>query len=149
MNIFQTTLQKVAEGSIVQVNFERRSLRINGKYIIQDGKFEDELGLGKIDCQLALQQIEVLFNRYYHSIPSKRSESQRRVYFQALPEKELTDDDMMYGESRDISKVKLELYVLCCIINGSLVWDEFAKDKWFWQSPNYDKLILLKNWINH
>ena len=33
------------------------------------------------------------------------------------------------------------------ILNGSLKWDEFAKDKWFWQCPSAKELIILKEWV--
>ena len=54
---------------------------------------------------------------------------------------------MLYGEPRETAQISLELYVLGVILNGSLQWDKFAKDKWFWQSPNVKELVILKEWI--
>lgn len=148
-NIYKETLAKVTEGARFSVNFEKRSLRINGKYVIKDGKYEGELGISQLPTTEVLKGIEKLYHRYRHSIPSERSDARRKTYFQAIAEHELSDDDMFYGERRDNAQIALELYVLCSILNGSLVWDDFAKGKWFWKSPNEDGLILLNQWFNN
>lgn len=147
-NIYNETINKVVEGAKFTVNYETLSLKVDGKYVIKNGKYEGEL-LPQIDVGTTISYIEALYNRYRHSIPSERSEGQRKVYFQALSENELSDEDMLYGERREEAQIKLELYVLCAILNGSLNWDEIAKDKWFWQSEKYPTLILLKQWIKH
>lgn len=146
-NIYQETIEKVEKGARFRVNFENRSLRVNGKYVIKDGKHEGELGIVPQSTEDTLKEIERLYQRYRHSIPSERSDTRRKTYFQAIAEHELSDDDMFYGERRDNAQIALELYVLCSILNGSLVWDDFAVGKWFWKSPNEDGLIILKNWI--
>ena len=63
-------------------------------------------------------QIEELYLRYKHSVPSERSTSRSRNYFPALPEKKLDDEDMLYGERRDKAQIELELYILCQLLNG-------------------------------
>lgn len=147
-NIYQETIEKVGKGSRFTVNFKDKSLKVDGKYIIKNGKYEGNLGIEKTDDNV-LDVIETLYTRYYHSIPSARSDSKQRSYFRALPEHELSDEDMLYGIHREVAQVALELFVLCSIINGSLVWSEFADNKWFWQSQNYPSLIILKQWINN
>jgi hypothetical protein len=146
-DIIKLATQKVSEGAHFSISFENRNLKINNRCIIKDGQYEGVLTLPQTDTLTALKNIETLYNYYRNSIPSARSEAKRKTYFQALPESQLTDEDMLYGQQRDEAQFKLELYVLCYILNGSLVWDEFAKDKWFWQSPNVEGLILLKTWI--
>lgn len=147
--IYQETIAKVEAGARCRVNLERMDLRINGKYVIKHGKYEGNLGIEPTTSEESLQEIERLYERYRHSIPSERSDAQRKVYFQALAEYELSDDDMFYGERRDVAQIALELYVLCAILNNSLVWDEFAPGKWFWKSQNQSGLILLKKWFNN
>ena len=143
--IYYEAIAKVQNGAKFHIDFQRRSLKIDGKYVIKNGEYEGELGL---EATLApLLTITQLFLRYQHSLPSERSDNKRYRYFNALPEHELTDDDMLYGEPRETAQIKLELYVLIMILNGSLKWDEFAKDKWFWQSPNVKDLIILKEWV--
>lgn len=144
-NIYKESIEKVEQGSRFNVNFIDRSLKIDGKYIIKNGQFDGCLGIEPSDFFLA--EIERLYHRYNHSIPSARSDSKRCNYFRALPEHELDDEDMLYGEHRETAQIALELYLLIAIINESIVWDEFAKDKWFWQSPNEPSLIILKKWI--
>ncbi len=143
--IYEQTIAKVENGARFRVNFQNRSLKVDGRYVIKDGKFEGELGVEQTDSPL--EQITQLYNRYQHSVPSERSDNKRKCYFRALPEHELSDNDMLYGQSRELAQVALELYVLGVIINGSLKWDTFAKGLWFWQSPENKDLILLKEWI--
>ncbi|WP_373123611.1 hypothetical protein [Bacteroides caccae] len=144
-NIYGETIKKVEQGSRFSVNFQQRSLKIDGKYVIQNGKYEGECGIEQNGHPLEI--ITQLFVRYHHSLPSERSVSKRKNYFIALPEHKLSDEDMLYGEKREVTQIKLELYVLLAIMTGILKWDDFAKDKWFWQSPEHKDLIILKDWV--
>jgi hypothetical protein len=143
--IYEQALAKVENGSRFRVNFQNRSLKIDGKYVIKDGKYDGELGVKLTDSPL--EQITQLYTRYQHSLPSERSENKRKCYFKSLPEHLLNDEDMLYGQSREYTQIALELYVLGVILNGSLKWDDFAKGLWFWQSPENKDLILLREWI--
>lgn len=143
--IYEQALAKVENGSRFRVNFQNRSLKIDGKYVIKDGKYDGELGVELTDSPL--EQITQLYTRYQHSLPSERSENKRKCYFKSLPEHLLNDEDMLYGQSREYTQIALELYVLGVILNGSLKWDDFAKGLWFWQSSENKDLILLREWI--
>ena len=144
-NIYEETIKKVEQGSRFSVNFQQRSLKIDGKYVIKNGKYEGECEIEQDGYSLEI--ITQLFVRYHHSVPSERSVSKRKNYFIALPEQKLSDEDMLYGEAREVAQIKLELYVLLAIMTGTLNWDDFAKDKWFWQSPYHKDLIMLKDWV--
>ena len=144
-SIFKESIEKVEQGSRFHVNFQQRSLKLDKKIIIKDGKYEGELGIDIPDNPLS--EIERLYRQYRHSIPSERSDSKRRTYFIALPEHDLDDEDMMFGAHREGAQAALELYILCAILQDKLNWNQFAEGKWFWQSPNYPSLIILKNWI--
>lgn len=144
-NIYEETVKKVEQGSKFYINFPKRVLKVNGKRIINNGEYDGELGIKQSDNPLDV--ITELFVRYHHSLPSERSNQKRKSYFRALPEHKLSDEDMLYGEPREVSQIKLELYVLMAILTGILKWDDFAKDLWFWQSPEHKELILLKEWI--
>lgn len=132
---------KVGNGSRFSVNFEKRTLRVDGKLVDLD-----DIEVLPIDDDLMLRMIADLYYAYKHSIPSERSESHRKSYFKALPEDELTDTDMMYNASREVARCELEIYVLLRIRSGELHWhDEWGS--WFYQSP-YDKdLIILRSWV--
>lgn len=146
-NIYQETIQAVRNGVKFKVDFRSRTLKLNGKYIIKDGKFEGELGIElSSNTNEFLSQVEELYYRYKHSIPSERSESKSHQYFVALPERSLSDEDMLYGERRDKAQIELELYILCQILNG-FKWNPEEMGKWFWQSKEDKDLVILRNWI--
>lgn len=147
-NIWNEAQEKVYNGSTFRINLEKRDLVIDGKYIIKDGKYEGELGYDtKFPVNALLVMVEEYYREYLHSVPSARSEAKYRRYFRALPEHELSEEDMLYGQHRDITQLRLELFILIAIIQNTFVWDDFAKGKWFWQSKKHPSLIILKKWI--
>ena len=84
------------------------------------GKYEGECEIEQDGYSLEI--ITQLFVRYHHSVPSERSVSKRKNYFIALPEQKLSDEDMLYGEAREVAQIKLELYVLLAIMTGNFKW---------------------------
>lgn len=147
-NIWNEAQEKVHNDSTFRIDFTKRNLLIDNKYIIKEGKYEGNLGVDTpMPVNSLIENIEEYYMKYRHSVPSARSESKYRKYFRALPEHKLDEQDMLYGENREIAQLRLELYILISIMNGDLVWDEFAKDKWFWQSPTQPSLVILKQWI--
>lgn len=155
-NLYSYASDKVENGARFRISFENRSFWLNGKNIIKDGICREGFELPKPELQIltpvwktTLNTIEALYHRYRYSIPSERSELRRKTYFLALPEQELSDDDMLYGAPREAAQLRLELFILISILNGSLVWDDFAKGKWFWKSSAESGLIILKKWVTH
>lgn len=147
-NIWNEAQENINNGSTFRVDLEKRNLLIDGKYIIKEGQYEGKLGYNTdFPVNAILAMIEEFYWQYLHSVPSARSEAKYRRYFRALPEYKLSEEDMLYGQHRDITQLRLELFILISILQGDLVWEEFAKDKWFWQSSNYPSLIILKQWI--
>lgn len=145
-NIYQKVVQSVENGAKFKVDFQSRSLKLDGKSIIQDGKYEGELGVPYCSEDDFFVNVEELYRIYKHSVPSERSESKSQRYFMALPEKCLSDDAMLYGEHRDKAQIELELYVLCRILGG-FKWNPEKMGRWFWQSRDDKDLVILKNWI--
>lgn len=145
-NIYQNAIQAVGNGSNFKVDFQSHSLKIDGKYVIENGKYEGDLGVTPCNEDEVLENVEELYCRYKNSVPSERSESKSHRYFTALPEKSLNDDAMLYGERRDKAQIELELYVLCQIING-FKWNSAKMGKWFWKSKVDKDLVILKNWV--
>lgn len=147
-NIWNEAQEKVHNGSKFRVNLVKRSLLIDNKYIIKEGQFEGSLGVDPpASTDSLLRNIEEYYRQYQHSVPSARSECKYRRCFRALPECKLDEQDMLFGESRELAQLRLELYVLIAILNKSMVWDEFAQGKWYWQSQKHQSLIILKQWI--
>ena len=147
-NIYQNVIKAVENGAKFQIDFQKRSLRLDGKYIINNGVFKGELGIQLADERETLSEIEMLYQRYKHSVPSERSESKSRQYFKTLSEYDLSDEDILFGERRDKAQIELELYILCQIILG-FKWNPKTMGKWFWQSQNDKDLIILKDWIEN
>jgi len=143
-NIYEETINAVSQGKKFYINLQNKTLKVNGEKIIKDGEYTGELGL-EIGENF-LEEIEKLYERYKHSVPSETSEFKQRKYFKALKEDELADDDMLFGEGRDTAQVKLELYVLIAILSGSFKWTD-SMGKWFWQSEKDKDLVILKSWV--
>lgn len=145
-NIYQEAIQAVRNGARFKVDFRSRSLKLDGKYIVQGGAYEGELGVSACCGEEFFAEVEELYRRYKHSVPSERSQNKSRLYFRALPEKELSDEDMLYGERRDEAQIELELYLLCQIILG-MTWAPETMGRWFWQSKDDKDLVILREWV--
>lgn len=145
-NIYQEAVQTVEKGAGFSVDFPSRTLKVGGKQIIQDGKYEGSLGVEPCTEAEFLSRVERLYHIYKHSVPSERSERRLKRYFKALPERELSDDAMLYGRRRDRAQIELELYLLCQILHG-LKWNPDTMGRWFWQSPTDKDLVILRQWV--
>lgn len=145
-NIYHESVQAVKDGAKFRVDLERRNLTIDGKKIITNGEYEGELGMSLATLDDFLYTVNRLYAYYKNSVPSERSESKSRQYFRALSERELSDEDMLYGKRRDPAQIELELYILCQVLLG-LEWVEALMGKWFWQSKEDKDLVILKQWI--
>lgn len=138
-------LDAVRSGARFYVNLEKRTLNINGKKVeLDDEDFAHYLAGN--DQNLTLATIESLYYSYKYSVPSERSESHRRSYFKAVPYNKLTDEQMMYGERREVARFMLEFYVLMAIRSGSLKWND-CWGSWFWQSQKDKDLVILRQWV--
>ena len=84
------------------------------------------------------ETIEELYDIYKHSIPSEKT-MHRASRFKALPESELSDDDMLYGVSREQAEKDLE-----DALRGFVMPEDAGT--YFWQSPNDPDLVVLKSW---
>ena len=147
--IYEAAIEKVRSGARFSVDLKRHSLRINGRYVILNGKHEGDLGVGPTTCREAMGILERKFDRYYHSIPSERSDNARKLYWKALPESELPDEDMMYGHPSEVCRLDLELSLLCYILNGSIRWEELSGANWFWVSKTNRKFAILREWVEN
>lgn len=152
MNIFKTVLNQIAEGAKWNINLMTRSLKVDGKFIIKDGEYEGELGNEALEFaskEYVVSELNSLYAKYKYSIPSERTNSRRRMYFKALREHELSDEDMLYGEPREIAQFVLEYTLLTLVISGVFDkhWDEWNMGNWFWQSEEDKDFIILKSWV--
>lgn len=93
-------------------------------------------GASPHDC--SIEALEAAYEVYKHSIPSEKT-MHRTARFYALPESELSDDDMLYGVPREEAEAALEFAL------ADFAYPEDAG--WFWQSKNDPDLVVLKSWI--
>lgn len=144
--IYSKSVRSVEEGANFKVDFCSRSLKIDGKTLIEEGRYEGELGIAPDSEEKFFIHVEELYHAYKHSIPSERSESRSKRYFRALPEQELSDEAMLYGQRRDRAQAELELYILCQVLHG-LKWNPETMGRWFWQSKEDKDLVILRQWV--
>lgn len=84
-----------------------------------------------------VEMLESAYATYKHSVPSEKT-MHRTCRFYALPESELSDDDMLYGISREDAERALE-----SALAGFTMPDGSG---WFWQSENDPDLVVLRSW---
>lgn len=128
--------RRIESGAKFRISFEKRALYVNGKSV--------DLSEG-IDTEFSFEKLENLYRRYKHSLPGERDQV-KKSYFIALDEEDLSDEDVLYGERRQLAKFRLEFYVLCAIVSGALTWNE-DWGSYFWQSENDKSLVILRSWI--
>ena len=153
MSIYLELIERVSNGESFHIDFEKRNMKVGKDYLIKEGVFDETKIMFKLcnqcnSIEVILSRIERLYNSYKHSLPSERSDKKRRKYFKALPMEEITDEQLLVAERREVSQAALEGFVLCMIVSGQLVWDEeIMNGRWFWQSKCNPDLVLLRNWV--
>ena len=86
----------------------------------------------------SIEDLETAYAIYKHSIPSERTMG-RTPRFYALPESELSNDDMFYGIPREQAERDLEK-----ALQGFQMPEGAG---WFWQSENDPDLVVLRKWV--
>ena len=85
-DIYRETVTAIENGANFRIDFRTRDLKVNGRHVIRDGRFDGVLGLPEYGGGDFFTDVEELYHRYKYSIPSERSQSKSRRYFMALPE---------------------------------------------------------------
>lgn len=150
MSIFLQGLQRVENGERFQIDFEKRTMKIGRDKVIDKGKYDTSQVLYDEEIyspQVLLHMVRELYRTYKYSLPSERSDNKHKKYFKALSIEELTDEQLMCTERREIALYALEAFILCAILNGDFVWDEEIHGKWFYQRPSEPDLVILREWI--
>lgn len=152
--IYEDLIEEVRFGKRFKIDFRKRDMRVGKNYLIKDGEWNLDKDLivyaeniqPELRTEWCLDMIENLYAKYLVSTPSEQSESSRH-YFYAKPYNELTDEELVCGDRREIARAALEGFILCSVLSGWLIWDEVQMGKWFWQSKVYKELVILKEWI--
>lgn len=146
--IYDNAMAAAAYGENVNINLLTKTVKIGNQVVINNGKYEGELGIDLSAYETSeqlLSYLEELYERYKHSVPSEK-ETSRRNYFYALKEKDMSDEDMMFGESRNRARVDLELTFLAMTLTGALTWDD-SWGTYFWQSKKDRDFAILRSWF--
>lgn len=150
MSIYREMLEKVHNGERFHIDFEKRTMKVGGEFIINNGEYDTSKVLHThqiYDLPALLHMVRELYRNYKYSLPSERSDNKRRKYFKALSVDELTDEQLIIGQPREIAQFTLEAFILCTILSGDFVWDEDTMGKWFYQRPSDPDLIILRSWV--
>ena len=138
-------IEKVENGASFRTDFRHRKFYLNGKELDLS-----ELAMcNKVDMETAISMIEHGFNNFQRSIPTAKSDRKRFCHFTSSYE--LTDEDYMYGITREVALCDLELHLLLFIINGSFTWDMSVlgeKAIYCWHSKNYPSLVIFRKWVD-
>lgn len=146
ISVYDELLERVENGERFWINFSARSLKVGKDYLIKEGEICDDRWLTNPEMQFDFEILEALYDEYYHSLPSERSDKQRHNYFKAKSFDDLTDKELMFGTPRELARAQLEGYILCMIMTGQFKWkDEYGG--WFWQSRKYPEFVILRQWI--
>lgn len=145
MTIYEELIERVSDGETFYIDFEKRTMKIGKQRVIDGGKYDESRVLIEF-CGNTLKAIEELYKNYKYSLPSERSDSKRKKYFKALSVEELTDEQLMYADRREVAKAALEGFILCTVLNGTFVWNE-KMGSWFWASKNDEDLVILRSWV--
>lgn len=154
MTIYEELIRRVSEGETFHIDFEKRTMKIGKQKIIDNGKWDEsrkliELEYHQKELEFAMKTIYQLYLGYKYSLPSERSDSKRQKYFKALPIDEISDEQLMCAERREVAQCKLEGFILCMVLLGVFVWNEDRHGKWFWQSKGDSDLVILRSWIEN
>jgi len=95
-------------------------------------------GVKEVRDNTSIEDLEAAYDIYKHSIPTEKT-MHRTSRFKALPEHELTDDDMLYGVSREQAEKDLEN-----ALKGFAMPEDAGT--YFWQSKKDKDLVVLRSW---
>lgn len=154
MTIYEELIQRVSDGEPFHIDFVNRTMKIGKQKIIDNGQYDEnrmliELEYDHKELEYCMKKIYDLYLGYKYALPSERNDNKRQKYFKALPVYELTDEELMCAQNREVAQCKLEGYILCMVLLGVFVWNEDRHGKWFWQSKEDPDLVILRSWIEN
>lgn len=152
MTIYKELIERVSNGETFHIDFEKRNMKVGKDFLIKNGEYDSSKLIfnqpnDPCPMDLILGTIDILYDYYKYSRPSERSDKKRRKYFKALSIDELTDEQLIVAERREIAQAKLEGFILCMILENKFIWDDMKLGKWFYQSKEDQDLVILKKWI--
>lgn len=140
----------------IKVDLKKKHLIYNGHYLIKNGKIkintlmnastgESYSWSSPIDAvaQDFFTEAEKLYEKFYFSRPSERDE--KVGLFRAKHLDELSMKEMIDGETRFVTRVQLETFILLSGIEKCYQWEN--EKHFFWQSKKYPKFIIKREYL--
>ena len=149
MTIYEELIQRVHEGETFRVDFEKQTMKVGKKILIKNGEYDMSRKLIGNPTMSVMDIIDELYKRYKYSLPSERHDGRRKHYFKTLSLDDMTDDSLFIAGRKEIEQARLEGFILCSVLNGTLKWNETTMGRWFWQSKNDPDLVILRSWIEN
>lgn len=146
---------KIAEVDGFNLKFDlvHKNIMYKKKYIVQQGKIvldsikdcnENKYEIKKdriINENSNLYAVvQKLYDAYTVSRPSKNN---RKSVFRAKKSDELSYEQLINGEERELTRCRLEGFIVLNAIAQKWTWE--YSDYWFWKGNN--GLIIFKEWI--
>ena len=147
--VYDSIVSKVRDGAAFKADFKNAKIFLNNKEINLQG---ESLGIDTYaSIEEWLSKVELLYDNYKHSRPSKTSMAhERKAKFKALDVSALIKSKghmaLLTQEDRNESQAKLESFIVLSIINGSLKPQELFATKWFYQGSD-KSFIMRKEWF--
>lgn len=139
---------------LLRFNLKDKSIYNGDLYIMKNGKVViDEIKLADGQEFTGLKQLrlidrerclENLYAGYYNSTPSKHCQFSKSNFI-ARDSAEMNVFELADGMDRIEAQYKLECYVMFASMMGWLD-DLIEEGKFFWNSENYPKFVLFKEW---
>lgn len=137
-------------------DLKEKSIRSKGKYIVKNGHFiieqivleTDEVidltGELLADHEMQMEnQWEVLQQLYDSYLYSRPCVCSGKSNFKAKTSDELTFEQLINGESRNVAKCRLEAFIILGAICRIFEWSN--PQHWFWKGKN--GLIIYRDWL--
>ena len=120
MTIYNELAERVSNGETFRIDFEKRDMKVGKKFLIKNGKYDTSKELFAKNVLFPiddiLEMIHIKYHNYKYSLPSERSDKKKHTYFKALSINELTDEQLMHAERREVAQANLEGFILCMIL---------------------------------
>ena len=141
MSLYSELLDRVSKGAKFKINLVDKTLKIDGNEIILEGNLIDENDVGNGN---PWEILETLYLSYKRSVPSAHHNGSKS-YFHADSVEDLTDDEMVFNEPRNLAQFALEAYVLFASVSGKLKIEN--EKHFFWQSKVFPECVVLREWL--
>lgn len=149
MTIYEELIQSVHDGETFRIDFEKKTMKVGKKILIKNGEYDTSRRLIDRPTMNVMDIIEELYQLYKYSLPSERHDGKRKHYFKTLSLDDMTDDNLFIAGRREIAQARLEGFILCSVLNGTLKWNEATMGKWFYQSKRDPDLVILRRWVEN